>query len=958
MSILFKKIYDLGYISYRFIKNNRKALLATMIGLIIATSVIATSLMLIESYNNELVEELIFSESNDLSGEIQIDIFPTLASGELEWFKNYEIFSKIITNSFKKSEYQDYFIEQRWFGEFVVGYWEDFPLSHVSFEPAFLRTMELSMLSNLESRLNPGGRLPKNYSEIILVINENETQLEVGQQIVVGLSIATATWAQETAVNVSIVGILDPYKNQDLILENFFLEIIPHTRFAVHPKAPFLLTSLEYALGLMKPIMNGQVKAISAVYGRVFLNRLQFSINNLMTEKTRLKALFTNINDIFVNLENSTLSVDVLDIYGLLDKFSDVIENVRLLEIVLFLIDIPVIAIAVYLVGYSYSLIKRQKRETIGIIKTRGGSWQQVLVFLIGESIVIISITLICGFLLGYFVTGAIIRSVDFLNFSGERLPVKVPTNLVQTLFFFVTLLTILLNVSAMIQYTRMTIQESIIPVERLSPFWKRYYLDIIATLLGLTGYFIINEIGNIVVSAAEFIPLLPLIFLLIGVPTPFLLFFGTVLLIARLFPVLIEKIAQTLWRKRGRLISFGLRNVVRHKGAASQAVILITLAVSYTIISGSLTISVDETKKMEYYYYTGADLKINIVGEYSDITLHNTVQNISGISRITQTFFAHTPSETQTEYYIFCFVDPRNYAEVAFFNEEKFGLSSSLNDLMEKIADNQSIILHKKNLEKYPNLKINDSLGFHFYNESLFYARKSDYRNYSIVGTFNLWPQYQEYKWAPADSIFVIASLGLFYDIHMHEYVGIHDSSLLCELEPNCDPEAVYNTVKSLSIQTPHTYSAMLDYQNYIKSVERRFVLAVLNTALSVCIIISVLGTIMFSLFTYLERGKEIGVERALGMTRVQTAILFTIEGLSILFFGLAIGIGTGLFNTTIFLLVTQMGRKIPPIMVAYPFDFIFNFITFIILVATVGTLILAYKATKKDISRVLKVE
>ena len=189
--------------------------------------------MLIESYNNEFVEELIFTESNDLSGEIQIDIYPTLASGELEWFKGYDNFSKLITNSFEESEYQDYLVEQRWFGEFVVGYWNDFPLSHGNFQPAFLRTMELSILSNIESYLNPGGRLPKNYSEIIFVINENETQLEIGQQIAVGLSIATAPWARETAVNVSIVGILDSNKIKNVLLEEFFLEIVPHTRFAV-----------------------------------------------------------------------------------------------------------------------------------------------------------------------------------------------------------------------------------------------------------------------------------------------------------------------------------------------------------------------------------------------------------------------------------------------------------------------------------------------------------------------------------------------------------------------------------------------------------------------------------------------------------------------------------------------------------------------------------------------------
>ena len=107
-----------------------------------------------------------------------------------------------------------------------------------------------------------------------------------------------------------------------------------------------------------------------------------------------------------------------------------------------------------------------------------------------------------------------------------------------------------------------------------------------------------------------------------------------------------------------------------------------------------------------------------------------------------------------------------------------------------------------------------------------------------------------------------------------------------------------------------------------------------------------------------YLERGKEIGVERALGMTRIQTAFLFTMEGLTILFFGIVIGLVVGLSITTIFLLVIKMGITVPPIVVDYPFDFILNFLALVILIAVIGTFIIAYKSTQKDISRVLKVE
>ncbi|MFX0212070.1 MAG: hypothetical protein ACFFDT_39220 [Candidatus Hodarchaeota archaeon] len=63
------------------------------------------------------------------------------------------------------------------------------------------------------------------------------------------------------------------------------------------------------------------------------------------------------------------------------------------------------------------------------------------------------------------------------------------------------------------------------------------------------------------------------------------------------------------------------------------------------------------------------------------------------------------------------------------------------------------------------------------------------------------------------------------------------------------------------------------LEYQKYKASFTRMFTLSILNSDLIVCISISVIGIIMFAFFIYVERGKGIGVERVLGLTRMQTA-------------------------------------------------------------------------------------
>jgi putative ABC transport system permease protein len=120
----------------------------------------------------------------------------------------------------------------------------------------------------------------------------------------------------------------------------------------------------------------------------------------------------------------------------------------------------------------------------------------------------------------------------------------------------------------------------------------------------------------------------------------------------------------------------------------------------------------------------------------------------------------------------------------------------------------------------------------------------------------------------------------------------------------------------------------------------------------------ISVIGVIMFAFFTYVERGKEIGVERALGMTRLQTAQSFLVEAGILLAFGTFFGYITGAFFVTMFLQITQFGEMIPPVVVSYPIPLLFQILLGVLVTGAIGTVIPAFMATRRDISRILKVE
>lgn len=928
-------------------------------GLVISITIISTSSMLVESYRFEFVQELLFSDWNEVEGDIQIELYPNPSSGEISWIKDYAYYEQLIANSFGDLGYQNYFEKQFWFTEIDLGILPSEENSEINYYLTHLKAMKEQIYTKIEPYLNPGGRLPVNPSEVILISNESVFNYELGHQITL-VSRIGGFGADPT--NVTIVGMIEYPKIESFVQEYLSKDEDPFSFTYTKERGEsvsncFILAYPQHLISIMEQLKgNRDFLSITKIFGKIYLDHWNIDIFNCNYEINRLNAILHElIDNTFAEELNYADILENSNIYMLISTLEPLIERMQLLQILLLLIDLPVIAIALYLVSYSFSLIKRQKRETIGIIKTRGGSWQQILLFLLGEAIVTIGLASVGGMVIGYILTSFLLRSADFLDFTGAEIVVIVSPTLILILIIFALFITFSSNFSTIIYYTRMTILESINPIEKRPPIWKRYYLDIISTILGLLGYLIISSLSS-VITAAELSDLIFLVFLFLGVPTPFLLFFGSILLITRIFPIIINQLALILWKIRGRLLSFSLRNVVRHKQSATHVVILITLAISYTIIAASLAFSIDETKRVQYLYDTGADMSINI--NYLNETVIDFLQNnVSGIVSISQTITGYTPSAHGLHQYSMFFVDPETYAETAFFKEGLFGLSSSLPTLMKKLADNKSILLFKGNLDDLPNVKLNDQFCFHLYNKTLFAKGEEALLNYTVIGSFKYWPQQQyDIQGAPADSIFAVGSLGMFFSLNRYEYLAVSDARYLIDLEPNCDVKKVKDIVFGYVVQSIDT--GLLDYQEYLGSIDRRFELSVLNSALLVCIAVSIAGVFMFALFTYIERSKEIGVERALGMTKMQTGISFIIEALSILFFGIVIGLVTGLANTSFFLIVTQLGSIRTPIAVVYPLDFIFRFLALIIVIALVGNLILTYQTTRKDISRVLKVE
>ncbi len=963
IKLLFTKITNHIFLTYELVIGNRRLIMPTMIGLIIALTVISQSGVLIESYRQEIFEEVVFGSLDDYyfySGDVTVEMYRRWnisKSSESNGFSDYEYYNSLVSRSIAQVNFSDYITDYYWYSLDFVHIWLN--RTEYDYPEERMQTRHLPIYSSssnksyteLEQILSSTGkgRLPENSSEIILICRKLEGNVEEKQfeNITLGSKVNITRRTRTEVIpskTVEIVGVIE-YKpgesryhdNGTTFIYKYFEQFWWDYGFLTKPL--FLQQTIEEFLDLFdQDVFDLNLE----MRGKIFLDRTRFNAYNINNEIGRLQRFIRALEWEF---STARLSPSInSELFRLMSNYENIIFFFLILML---LLSLPVLCIALYLIVYSFGLIRRQKQKQIGIIKTRGGSWFQILVVLLGEMLLSTVIAVILGFLLSTFLADVVMRSSNYLEFLGTQVPVRVTIDMVQGLIFSGLIFTLLLNFRNIIQMSRQEIIKTLEPTEIRDPLWKRYYLDVMMFVIGTVTWVILMTLLR---SGGDMPPIVSAL----GIPAPFFMFFGTIMIISRFFPFLIKKLAEFLWRIEGGINAFTFRNIVRHKQAANRAVLLITLALSFSILSSSLIYSLDETEYIRRYYDVGADLAIPTGTSLNNTILRTLEQNVSHLTSISGVYSVWSSSYGFFERNIqFLFVDPDTYAKTAFV-DPSFKLSRSLSSLMNEISDNNTIILYKGNLEAdVSKPKIGGNITLSFENDT-----SSDYLTFRIGGTFNYWPTFYPYERKdPADNFWIIGSLGMFDRLNQSDFLSTPVAAYQAKIDSQNNIDITVERIHNVTGITPE--SPALDYRDYKTEFGRRFSLSILNSDLIVCIVVTVIGVIMFAFFTYVERGKEIGVERALGMTHLQTAQSFLVEAVTILAFGSIIGYFTGAYFVTMFLQMTQWGGEvIPPLVVTHPTALLIQIIFGICITAGIGTIIPAYLATRKDISRILKVE
>ncbi len=966
------KIIDTLHLSLTLLRSDKRRLFATSLGLLIATILFAQLLIFTESSRAVIFEEFLEDEQWDYA-DLSIYTYADISKGE-DVNSSLLLNPSTIINQTLNELDLDLKISKHLRTIYSQGF--SWVSNKTNWSSCYICACDEDVFLRLEAEesLTAKSKLPGEMEA--LLITRGYWGEEIDSFASIGDNISFSAW--------------DPDYNS--AVPNTSISIVGEMKYEDQMGSQDTQTLLEAVFGYIGDIAlvvteETFIQTYQNFGNKKLDNWIQFSYRELLLyDYSTIDPFSLNEEAHKITLLDNRLQTKFTKANFLYYMDTPIKENMKkfeetILALLMFMLlySFPLLGIAAFLVVYSYGLVKPQMKQRIGILKTRGASSLQVFLFLGIELVVATGTAVIAGYFIAVPFSGIITRTSGFMDFNKSMIPIRTSFRSFLLVAGFGICLALLLNLRSLVRYSNMEIQEMEVRVEKRLPFWKRTYLDVFLIIIGVLGFILIH----IAQRAPDTVPTEFLS--IIGVPSPFLLTIGLVLLTTRLFPIFIEKLGNWSWTKFGGLTSLAIKNLVQRKHPATRAVLLITMTLAFGVISLSLPVIISEHERDSLYYELVSDIKIsglsapnNTLRTILETNYSSDIEEISSYARGQIDSYRNEqssePMGIQYEYMSIRIlgIDPATFHKVRR-DKTDLGTKNSLIELKDALNENNnSVLIHKENM-KALKYSIGDNFTIFLPSQKEELPNRSNYkintaisqefREYQILDYFSFWPNLyfdritkDEALW----TVYLIMNLSTletliqfwqtswdWYDFQYGYVIKLRDPTKGTEIAAELR-EITDNKIESFD----NEYTSVKEGPQFM------FWMAVINSNVIIIAIVSTIAILLFAFMQLIERSKEIGVERTLGMNLKQTAVTFLIETLIILIFGEITGLILGSVLTNYFVMITYLGENIPPIRIIYPAMWLLGGLLILTTFAVLAAAIPAYLATQRQISDILKTE
>jgi putative ABC transport system permease protein len=692
---------------------------------------------------------------------------------------------------------------------------------------------------------------------------------------------------------------------------------------AVDPSAPYwdvkdknlLLVHEETYAGIISDTVNDEL--INSTWS-ITADGSSLHAGDVQALEERIRAIETQAGTLLPNTALITSPLEALTRYQ---------ENAPTLTYLLFAFSVPILSLILAFIGLVAGLFVGQQRGEMAILRSRGASVFQVVGISLLQGVLLGAVALVGGVGLGYWITHSIGRARSFLDFSaagGLRVDMT-PQVLGYGLLGIALILIIQVIIPTLgaAENTIVTYKQERARSFRV-PWWQRFWLDVILLIPAGYGLWQLTEQSKRALSGSEGIPdplQNPLLLLV-----PALGIFSVALFTLRLVPRLMAFVSWTLRPSKSVGLLMAARYLERTPAFYSAPLVLLVLTLGLSAFTASLARTLDSQLDKQVHYQVGADMNLyelgttfnddspNPVYTFGPVEDHMSIPGVESATRVGRyKFTAIVPSGNIQG--TFLGIDRLTFPSAVYWQRDF--ASEQLGVMMNQLAANPKGILVPGSLLTRQKLQIGDTLRVSI---TTGVAGQSIPLEAAIVGTFDLFP-----TWYPEDGAMIVGNLEEIFLTAGAEY----PYEVWLGTARNADPESIAYSVRGFSILLDQQAdqsklvqnglntivrewrSAELNIQTEQRRPERQGLFGLLSVGFVASALLTVLGFLLYALFSFRRRFIEMGMLRAIGLSIQQMTSLLAAELGFLVLLGIGVGTALGVFASRLFVPFLQIGAS-----------------------------------------------
>ena len=796
------------------------------------------------------------------------------------------------------------------------------PLTWASF--AFASDIE-NHITLLEGSF-PAVATPAQDSTIEVMISEalaTELGLQVGETYIAFARRQTLEGERTIQINVRIAGI---WRAADPMEEFWFYDpaalddamLVPEGTF-VGRISPYL--EEEVYLGLWYLVMDGSDVSSSDV------NMLLSQISAVMQQASSL-------------MDGTRLDVSPR---GALQEYR---RAAGLLTFLLYAFSVPIVGLILAFIGLVVGLSVGRQRNEIAVLRSRGATAVQVVGIAALEGALLGVFALVVGLPTSETIARIIGKARSFLDFSLQtdlRVGVTMATMRFGLVAAGLTLVALIVPTIGAARYTIVTYKQDRARALR-PPWWKRVWLDVLLFIPAAYGTYLLRQQGSIALPVGEGVvandPFQnPLLFLV-----PALGIFALTLFILRILPVAMAGISWIASHMGGIGILLAGRHLSRTPGFYAAPLMLLVLTLSLSAFTASLAQTLDQHLYDQMYYQVGADMRLVEMGESTETTglgeafggavgpateeeeeeegpswlflpvsEHLKVPEVQAAARVGR-YRAFTRLSGGSQAGTFVGIDRVDFAQVAFWRPDFSPVS--LGGLMNALAVTWNGVLVPRSFMSQHALNIGDT--FRVRVRTYGQANELDVK---IAGAFDLFP-----TWYPEDGPLFVGNLDYLFE----QAGGQFPYHVWLETDPDVDYDQIVEGVRDLRLRVLDWDAPLLKVDAEQRRPERQGLFGLLSVGFVAAALLTVLGFLLYALFSFRRRFIELGILRAIGLSSRQMTAFLAWELAFLILVGVVAGTGLGAWVSEMFIPYLQVGTgpsaQTPPFVVKIAWSAIFR--------------------------------